>query len=271
VSSKDDRLMVSYLLGELEEPERQQFEERYFTDDLLFQELQSVKQDLINDYLKDRLTPKQKAYFDQHYARNRLGREQIRFIRHFHTALHTQRLALRQGRRQGLFLRYLIPVGMAAALVVTTALTISTYFENRRLQEQLETYKSAPANPASASVSGPAVERLQLNASDLRVTAGGGAPGSQVFRIRKDAASVEFRLAFSSADAGQTYTAVLVDVDGVERVSAPQLSKPTITDGTTTVTVVFPAVYLPQGSYVIRLKHTGGDIAESFAFSIRVE
>jgi anti-sigma factor RsiW len=271
LNPKDNRLILSYLLGELKGPDKEKFEERYFTEDELFDQIQAIKHDLIDDYVHDRLSNVQRKQFEQHFRRNPRGWEEVEFSRAVRKTLQSPEARTSPDRYS--LRRALVALGMAAGLLFVVGIMISTYTENGNLRQQLGSYEAqkvaAPeARPAPSFV----VDRLLLDASALRIFAGRNeaSTDTQVFRVSKDAAVVEITLRFPNPDANERYTAVLSDAEGVERASVGHLS-PSITNGVGRVTALFPSAYLTQGSYVIRLKINRGETVESFAFSLRAD
>jgi len=74
-----------YLLGELSEAEREQFEEAYFTDDSLFERFLVVKDELLDAYARGELAEEKRVLFARHFLaaeprRRQLGEAQ-EFIR----------------------------------------------------------------------------------------------------------------------------------------------------------------------------------------------
>lgn len=273
MNAEDNQRIVSYLLGELGEEERSRFEEQYFKDDALFDELELQKRDLIYHYLHDQLTETEKVRFERCIAGNPHLWEQVKFVRALDESLDSlRRPSVERARPSSPYHARFIAVGLTA--VVLFSVIIWMYRENRNLRRQLVLNRAEAATVTSTSQPLPAdfVEHLQLDASDLKIQAGreGATSNTQVFLVHKGIAVVETLLAFPQPTARGPYTAVLVDADGVERASVGQLS-PRITSGTARVTALFPAAYLPQGSYVIRLKSTRADTVASLAFSIRTE
>ncbi len=56
-----------YLLGELSEAEREQFEESYFTDDSLFERFLAVKDELLDAYARGELVEEKRSRFARHF------------------------------------------------------------------------------------------------------------------------------------------------------------------------------------------------------------
>ncbi len=66
-----------YVLGELSEQEQALFEEAYFSDDLLFDRLLAVKDDLIDAYARGDLTEDMRERFERHFLANDDHRQQV--------------------------------------------------------------------------------------------------------------------------------------------------------------------------------------------------
>jgi hypothetical protein len=70
-----------YLLNALSEAGRKQFELQYFEDDDLYQRLQVIEEELITDYVYDRLTASERRLFDEHYSATPERRKRIEMAR----------------------------------------------------------------------------------------------------------------------------------------------------------------------------------------------
>lgn len=73
--------MVRYLLGDLPEDEREQFEQRYFVDENLWLELCATEEDLIDSYVRGGLLPAQKAQFESYFLASPRRRRQVEVAR----------------------------------------------------------------------------------------------------------------------------------------------------------------------------------------------
>jgi CHAT domain-containing protein/Tfp pilus assembly protein PilF len=79
---EDQRLLKSYLLGELsEEDERRPLEERLLTDEDFFEELLITEDELIDDYLKNALTDEEKRRFEDHFLLTAERQQKLRFAK----------------------------------------------------------------------------------------------------------------------------------------------------------------------------------------------
>ena len=72
-----NEVIKQYLLNALSEADRVQFEMRYFEDDDLYQRLQVIEEELISDYVYDRLTALGRRLFDEHYSATPERRKRI--------------------------------------------------------------------------------------------------------------------------------------------------------------------------------------------------
>src|ERR1051326_6180788 len=72
-----DNQIISYLLGELSEPQRTEFEQHYFSDDRLFERLRVSEDELIDSYLRKSLPEGQRKMFEQHFMASPAQRERV--------------------------------------------------------------------------------------------------------------------------------------------------------------------------------------------------
>ena len=74
-------LVVNYLLGRMSETELDRFERDYLTNEDLFNELQEVEEELIDDYASGALTAEQRESFEKYFLRSSARREKLAFAR----------------------------------------------------------------------------------------------------------------------------------------------------------------------------------------------
>src|SRR5690349_13185884 len=75
----DRNTLKQYLLGELsQETQLEAVEERLFTDDDVFEELQLVKEDLIDQYVKDEFTAEERRNFERNFLTTEERRADVR-------------------------------------------------------------------------------------------------------------------------------------------------------------------------------------------------
>jgi hypothetical protein len=80
-------IMTRYLLGELSEPERAALEQEYFSDPQLFDQLVQTENDLIDDYVRGRLSSPLRERFEQCCVTDPKRRVRLRFAEALATRL----------------------------------------------------------------------------------------------------------------------------------------------------------------------------------------
>jgi len=74
-----EQMMTRYLLGELPESEQAALERKYFTDPKVFDSVVKAEQELIDNYVRGRLSPQVRARFEQYYLAHPRRRERMKF------------------------------------------------------------------------------------------------------------------------------------------------------------------------------------------------
>jgi hypothetical protein len=85
--SEHERRLVQYLLGQTSTAEREEIEERVFTDDEAEEELQATADDLIHAYLAGGLSEQERGQFESHFLGMPHNRRRLDFIRNLLTAV----------------------------------------------------------------------------------------------------------------------------------------------------------------------------------------
>src|SRR5215468_707976 len=82
--AEDEKLIRLYLLGELTEDDRRRLETRVFDDEEFAarfpEHLSLLEDELIEDYVKGALTPREKNHFEDHFLRTPQRREKLSFV-----------------------------------------------------------------------------------------------------------------------------------------------------------------------------------------------
>jgi anti-sigma factor RsiW len=81
-----EETMVDYLLGRLSPQEGARLEERCLADDAFFDRMLEAENDVVDNYLRGRLSRRDKESFESHYLASPERREKVEFARSF---LHT--------------------------------------------------------------------------------------------------------------------------------------------------------------------------------------
>ena len=122
-----------YLLGEADEAEREAIESMIFTNDELFEELLVVEDEVIDEYLNDKLSPEVRSRFENRFLAAPERLEQLQFARVFdryvssQTAASTPTPTPSHGWVYGLYSSP-VRVAVAALLLVVVALGVWQIF-----------------------------------------------------------------------------------------------------------------------------------------------
>jgi hypothetical protein len=84
VNSDDLKTIREYLLGQLAEEEQQALEQRLLTEDDLFQELEIVEDELVDDFVAEELTANERAQFEQYFLSSPERQQDVRFAAGLH-------------------------------------------------------------------------------------------------------------------------------------------------------------------------------------------
>src|ERR1700739_1296313 len=84
------REIRDYLLGVLPEKQREEIEQRFFSDDDFHLEVEIVEGELFDDYLQNRLPGPERRLFETHFLASPLRRKRLQFARAFHNKLSSE-------------------------------------------------------------------------------------------------------------------------------------------------------------------------------------
>jgi anti-sigma factor RsiW len=76
---EDQELIYKYLLGELSEEQQAELEQRYFTDDALFERLVAVEDELINRYARNESSDEERKRIETYFLISRARRKRLMF------------------------------------------------------------------------------------------------------------------------------------------------------------------------------------------------
>jgi anti-sigma-K factor RskA len=77
----DERLIMKYLLGRLSEEEQERIEDRFFTDDGFFEQVEITKDVLIEEYANNLLSFSERQEFEEYFLASRQGQQEFRIQR----------------------------------------------------------------------------------------------------------------------------------------------------------------------------------------------
>jgi anti-sigma factor RsiW len=280
-----DRRLMGYLLGQLSEQERIEFEDRYFSDDALFEYLGAVETELIDAYARGELPERDRAQFEQRLLKSPRFRVRIAMAIQLHARASVtvateapapespKPAALPPPRPKPLMAagRTTSPwIGAAAAVVaVVAAVTGWWVFQSsspKAAPAPSETPAAAatPATVVTVSSSRPAAYEPPLTRDRLTVTPPG--PVALVLAPASHESS-----ALLTRTPGADYVRLQIDHDGPEReryaviVSTrgrqrvwTEVNMAPRAQGAKGVILQIPADSLPAGDYLVTL--SGGTL-----------
>lgn len=137
-------MMRQYFLGALSEAEQEALEAQYLTNDDAFEDMVRVEHQLVDSYVQGRLTPDERACFEQYYMAHPDRRERVQFAAALQKKIQHERNAIAEGTHSSepdsmwqkvlAFLRgeHLGLVGAFVAAMVLLAIGLSYYFRPRQ-------------------------------------------------------------------------------------------------------------------------------------------
>jgi hypothetical protein len=236
----DAAMRRAYLLGLLSVEEATRLEEGYFAEDGVFEELLLAEDDLIDEYLDERLSADDLQAFE---ARLRERPElQARVA-----SRRTLARALRSRQNAG---RSLPRVGLARVVLALAAVAAAVFVSVRAFQE-----KPAAPSPEVASAPAPAIAARPdagISASPVMLLLGGAGvrdagTTTPTARITAEVPALRLRLPMARPIEAPV---VVEDVDG--KTVWKGVSRTVTDDGRSYAEADVPASALPAGDYVAR-------------------
>lgn len=302
-SSHNQSLMTQYLLGELPERERDELEERYFSDDELFGELLDAQDQIANDYLRGRFSQPERERFERRFLTLPDRRREVEFANLFDQHLTERRadglptaISEPVPRRQSLFSLPLLGwLGasrqtpgwvLAVAVMILIAGAAWSVIKISRLQVQLDQSQARhdrlleQARNERASLE-EELARLKTSAESsetnlsLALSPGASRSSDEIKEVRPGSATqlIEFALA-AGAETYAGYQAILQPADD-ESAEILVYNRPEVktTRAGKSVIVKTPAAMLETGDYQIKLDgiNSQGDahIIGKYLFQVR--
>lgn len=134
---------MEYLLGELSEGEQERVEEHFFNDRAVSDLLVVVEDELIDQYVNDRLTPARRQQFEDYFLRSPARRERVEFARAWKEYVaRAERPAATPAEGYYRIKKPLIWLPLAAMILLAVGVGW-TVVGNLRLRNQLEALQTA--------------------------------------------------------------------------------------------------------------------------------
>jgi hypothetical protein len=272
-----DALLREFLLGKVDEEERERIEGLFLTDSQARERIFGAEQDLIEDYLEDSLTAADKMLFLARYGQTPAQQRQLGINKSIkdwalrESALShevpVQRSAFSQLReRFWLKPAFVIPIVVTAMIVIAIA---AVWLNSRREQQErylaIEQELAQLNTPASLREVPPHMSSLELSPVSVR-----SAEQEREFKKTAETRSVELRLPWRQKERYSSYRAEVSRVggDGLFKISGVQPEN----DGGYRVRMRLPAYALRRGHYRVSLTGITPDgssgLTEDYMFAV---
>jgi hypothetical protein len=283
--------MNRYLLGQVSPEERDEFEDLYLTNDDLFEELVTAENDLIDAYIKGKISKFEQKQFEAYFLNSPERRERVDFAKSLAGyGAASKRDPGPEGKWTSFFkaqpaimrfavaAMFLVVAGGLLWVVVVNSLLRRELDQNRRELQGLrqdvarlqESFNTSSQRQELAQLDPPGSARLSLVLAP--VARGGGQQNQNTVFISPGISTVAFRLNRKREDYS-SYSVSLETVEGATILKMSDLKGLPATDGGKVITAAeFPSKNLQPDDYVLKLNGTtaGGKTEELDAYGFRV-
>jgi hypothetical protein len=260
-----DTELRQFLLGNVDDKERQRIESLFITEALLRERVLAVEQDLIEDYLEDCLTSAQKERFLRHYANTPAQRQKLRITKSIKDwALLQEKTPgvapvsgwSRLRARLRLKPMFVIPIAATAMIaIVVGSLWLNSKMQQRNKRLAIEREVAQLNAPSSLREVPPQMPILILRPVSVRSVES----QSQLINT-PDVPIIELRLFWPQKDRYPAYQAVVGRVNDGQSYTFRDLQAEN--DGNV-IRLRLPAHFLSRGQYQIELIGTAADGSKS--------
>lgn len=273
-----DALLREFLLGKVDEEERERIESLLLTDSQARERVLFAEQDLIEDYLEDSLTTADRDRFLSLYAQTSEQRRRLRITKSIKRWAATQaalpqtipgnisgwsRLRARLPLKSVLVMPIAVP---AMIVIVVAAVWLNSRSEQRKRQHLAIEQELAQLNAPSGLREVPA-QMVSLDLSPVTVRS---VEQQTELKMRADIRIVELRLPWVQKERYSTYQAEARRVGDGESFMIRNLQAEN--DGRYTIPIRLPAHILSRGHYQISLSGIAIDgsasPAEEYPFAV---
>ncbi len=159
IQDNSEREMVNYLLDGMTEEEQAQFEDRFFAEDDLFEQLQMLKRELIDAYVRDQLDPVLRQQFERVWLASDEGRREVEFAQALRLSLNERNArdtkAFMASRRNSLDRWFPRKWGLVAALAVLALAGLAWLLRGNQPSDGKREQDLTAASPLSTETPAP--------------------------------------------------------------------------------------------------------------------
>jgi hypothetical protein len=272
-----DALLRQFLLGQVDDQERQRLESMFVTGALSEERVMAAEQHLIDDYLDDSLTPVDRQRFLAQYGETPAEQRKLRIAKSIHDWPATSEEAPRvvpavESRWSRLRARFrlksafVIPIAAAAMIaIIFGAVLLNRWLEQRYRHQAMEQELARLNAPSRSGEISPSTPLLTLRPGTVR-----SAEAENELTPPANAEFIELRLLWTQKERFPSYQATIRRVDEQERYTAGHLQ---IDNGSNAIRLRLPRHYLTRGLYQIEISGVATDgatgPAEEYQFQVR--
>ena len=244
-----DTLLRQYLLGKVDDDERERIEKLFITDSQARDRVLAARQDLIEDYLEDSLTSEEQELFLLHYAQTPEQRRKLRITKSIkdwalaevQAAPGSSSIWSRLLETVRLKPAFVVPIAVACLIVIFIGyIWLKSTIEHRAIQKEVVQLNT----PESLSHTSSQMVSLRLTP----VTVRNGENENQITKLA-DTQVVELRLLTIEGGTYQLYRVAVRQVG----VKGPITTFDVQGANSNTIQLRLPAHILANGSYRIEL------------------
>ncbi len=283
--------MVSYLLGNLPEADQERLEEQYFNNNEIFLKLIETEDQLINDYLNDRLAGSERRLFEQNFLSSSCRQEKFEFVyllrqseeREF--ILKSSRPEIQSGNTwlESILGFFQLSRPLTGALVVAISLIAIgalVWLAKNQLTSQpnADVALMSSQTPAAQVIenivkpAGQQIVSLELSPGSQR-SSGNAAPQSNTAYTGPGTQLIELKLKLTGITYPRYQGSLKKVDDGVKEILKEDSLKLESIKNKKMVVMKVEAVRLPEGDYRVELQgvRASGDNGEtsSYEFNVR--
>ncbi len=239
--NRDD--VIAYLLNEMPEAERAAFAERWFTEPELYERLRMAEAGLLDDYVRGKLSRKQRRQVEQFLLGSDVQRRKLEFA-------EALRVAFARPARARVPWFYVA----AAVVVASSGLSVWLGLENRSLHREVARLE------AGAPLERGAVYTIGLPAGTLR-----GASELTPVRLPAGVSLLRLELELQPGNPASTYSVTVFRDSNIVWSEGPL--RPAAQNAEQIAVAWIPAGVLAPGDYTVKLAASGNPIA-NYRFAV---
>jgi hypothetical protein len=272
-----DALLRQFLLGQVDDQERQRLESMFVTGALSEERVIAAEQHLIDDYLDDSLTPVERQRFLAQYGETPAEQRKLRIAKSIHDWPATSGEATRVvpaaesgwsrlRARFGLKSAFVIPIAAAAMIaIIFGVVLLNRWLEQRNRHQAMEQELARLNAPSTSGEVPPSTPLLTLRPGTVR-----SADAENELTPPANVEFVELRLLWTQKERFPSYQATIRRVDEQERYTVGPLQ---FDNGSNSLRLKLPRDLLTRGLYQIEISGVSADgatgPAEEYQFQVK--